>query len=281
MALAKLASLLFAIVCVPAMAVEFSLQPAEIDSDGIDYYSLHASQNGYTATLNFALEGNARQATIRETFNFVCPQGQIEAVRVDMSSPSLDGSMLVNNLYFFDRSLNVVAAKSYTQFGSKWLFPLSLKNSVCAGTAPVLHRDPATGKNYIEESETILQGPFLLKGLKNIAIKYVYDNKLKLIREDTKGEKVVEVYDNHNNKSASVKTVMFVPVDGQMNIVSLIAWGAGEQISYKVYGSVFDDKGIITANSVINRDPKLSGDVDFAYQNAEAIKKYISETYSK
>mgnify|MGYP003366936865 CR=1 FL=1 len=280
MTLVKLVSLLLVIICAPAWAAEFSLESAEKDSNGVDYYSLHASKDGRTTTLSVALEGNARQATIRELFSVTCPRGKIEGVRVDMSSPSLDGSMLVNNLYFFDRSLNVIAAKSYTQLGSKWLFPLSLKNAVCAGTAPVLHRDPATGKDYIAESEVILQGPFLLKGLKDVAIKYINDGKLKLIREDANGESVVKKYDN-NNKYASVKTVLFVPINGQMSIVSLITWGEGENISYKVDGSVFDDKGNITPDSVINRDPELSGGVDFAYQNAAAIKKYLAEKYNK
>lgn len=73
----------------------------------------------------------------------------------------------------------------------------------------------ATGKYYAALLcddgifEAIQQGPFVLKGINDIVIKYIRDDSLNLIREDANGEVVIDTIKNHDNKSPSVRTVFF------------------------------------------------------------------------
>ncbi|MDQ9244505.1 hypothetical protein KI999_25180, partial [Escherichia marmotae] len=58
-----------------------------------------------------------------------------------------------------------------------------------------------------------------------MAIKYVRDNSLNLVREDTSGEVIVDRVKNYDNMVPSVRTVFFIKLNSKMNIISLITWG--------------------------------------------------------
>ncbi|MEB0952944.1 hypothetical protein [Citrobacter sedlakii] len=106
-----------------------------------------------------------------------------------------------------DSELNIVFAKSYSHVGKKWIDPISLNSAVCNRTSGGLKNDPSTKKDYIVDFEAIQQGPFSLKGIDNVSIKYVRADSLNFIREDVHGETIIDSIENHDNVAPSVRTV--------------------------------------------------------------------------
>ncbi|ELY2496065.1 hypothetical protein SMB59_001502 [Cronobacter muytjensii] len=206
-------------------------------------------------------------------------------VRLSMDSSSVNGPLSFDNLYMLDSELNIVFAKSYSRMGKKWIDPISLNNDVCNRSSGGLKKDPLTKKDYIVDFESIQQGPFTLRGIDNVSIKYVRADSLELIREDMSGETVIDSIENHDNVSPSVRTVFFMNINSGMNIISLVSWGGGmdEGDYYKVYGYTYDKKGGIHTNAILDKDLNLSGyntkNNPFKYKNAGSIKKYILENH--
>lgn len=184
-----------------------------------------------------------------------------------------------------DSELNIVFAKSYSHVGKKWIDPISLNSAVCNRISGGLKNDPSTKKDYIVDFEAIQQGPFSLKGIDNVSIKYVRADSLNFIREDVHGETIIVSIENHDNVAPSVRTVFFMNINSEMNIISLVSWGGSmdEGDYYKVYGYTYDKKGNIHTNAILDKDLNLSGynakNNPFKYKNAISVKKYILENH--
>ena len=264
-----------------AYAIDFDLKPGGEDIDGVKYYTLGAKNATEQKNIDVALDGNANTAKIRERFSFSCSWGGVEGVRIGMSSLTSDGGMTVDSYYFFDDKLNNVFSKSFSVINEKTPYiPLSLNHSACERNGGGVKKDSRTGKDYVENYEVIVDGPFALKEVPNVRVKYVSDKGLNLVKESEMGDVIVDSYKNKDNKSAVNKTLFFMNVSSERNIVSLISWGqsvnAHDNVCYKVYSYVYDDKGNISNNIALNNDPNLSGcegsGNEFLYKNAGSIK---------
>ncbi|ENQ1387998.1 hypothetical protein ACEOEZ_002706 [Enterobacter hormaechei] len=236
--------------------------------------------------IDVALEGNSNNAIIRQYYSFPCIWGKASGVRLSMDSATAEGKLVFDNIYVVDNQLNILFAKSYSRKGNKWIDPVNLNHSVCNRLSGGIKKDVLTKKDYIVDFETIEQGPFHLKGVDNVSIKYIRDDSLKLVRDDINGETLVDSIKNYNDNAPFIRVVFFIKIKSEMHIISLISWGegGGENSYYKIYSYLYDKNGIIHNNEELNRDLNLSGyDSEkqmFKYKDASAIKKYILEHYN-
>ncbi|ELQ6258174.1 hypothetical protein ACWKM5_000049 [Cronobacter turicensis] len=241
-------------------ATGFKLSSSDQVED-VKYFSLQVQNDNKIKNIDVGLEGNANNVTIKQYYAFPCEWGGVTGVRLSMDSSSIDGPLSFDNIYMLDSELNVVFAKSYSRVGKKWIDPISLNSAVCNRSSGGLKNDPATKKDYIVDFESIQQGPFILKGIDEVFIKYVRADSLDLIREDVSGEAVIDSIGNHDNVAPSVRTVFFMNINSEMNIVSLVSWGGSveEGDYYKVYAYKYDKKGNIHTNVILDEDFNLSG----------------------
>lgn len=272
-----------------AYAADFTLNPGGDDIDGTKYYTLAVKNALGSTNIDVALEGNAITAKIRDHLVFTCKWGTAEGVKVGMSSRTDDGVMVVDSYYFFDDKLNNLFSKSYAVMNEKKPYvPLSLNHSVCEREDGGVKKDSRTGRDYIENYEVISEGPFILKGVPNVSVKYVTNKGLSFIKESESGDVVLDFYKNKNDVSPVNTSLFFMKIDSKMNIVSLISWGGGntshENVCYKVYAYTYGMEGEISSNKNINNDVNLAGcegsGSKFSYTNAATIKSYINKTYS-
>lgn len=265
-------------------AIDFELTLSN-KIDDIMYFSLLVKNDNGVKDIDVGLEGNANNAEIKQYYTFSCQWGKAYGVRLNMDSSSVDDSLLFDSIYVLDGKLNMVFAKSYSRMSKKWVDPVSLNSAVCKRSGGGLKNDPITNKDYIVDFEAIQQGPFFLKGINDIAIKYIRDDSLNLVREDVNGEVVIDAIKNHDNKSPSVRTVFFMNIGSEMNVISLVSWGGDmdEGEYYKVYGYTYDKTGHLRLSTTLDEDSNLSGyntkKKPFKYKNADTIKKYILNKY--
>lgn len=280
--------LILIFITMNACAAEFYLKPGTEDLDGTKYYTLTAKNSHGQKDIDIALEGNANTATINGHLNFSCKWGRGDGVSVVTSSKTSDGIMTIYSYYFFDDKLTNIFAKFYAVMNSEKPYsPISLKHSVCGHKGEGVKKDNRTGRDYVENYEVIANGPFVLKGVSNTNIKYVIDNGLNLVKESELGDVVVDTYKNKGDLSPVNLTVFFMKVSSEMNIVNLISWGnnhgSHDMGCYKVYAYIYDGKGNISKNTVINNDVNLSGCEGqggrFNYKNVFAIKYYLNKNY--
>ncbi|AIN17175.1 hypothetical protein CH54_3274 [Yersinia rochesterensis] len=266
-------------------ALEFTIAPGVDDADGNQYYSLTVKGDNESKSIDIVLEGNATTAAIKDTLSISCPWGIAEGVRVSMSSSSIDGVMIVDEIYFFNKQLDNVFAKGFTRFeNTTWKKPPSLNHFVCENSGVVIKKDIRLGRDYLESNEVVSQGPFLLKGISNVYIKYILNGDLKFIREDEVGETIVETYKNKKNYAPNVITVFFMEEPLKRKVVSLISWGESNSnvssMCYKVYAYSYNNAGILSPDLKINDDQNLSmcesKDKKFKYKNASDIRKYLA-----
>lgn len=266
------------------LAANFSVDLGSEKRD-VGYYELHGSDGKNNVVIDGALEGNSNQASIRETRRFDCSWGTIESVRVSMSSPSENGPMVRHDIYFFDNNLKIVAAKSITKFDLQWSQPQSIENDVCERKIKSVEYDGISGSHYIVDQETIVQGPFKLKGNNDSAIKFIRNDALKLVIENNNSQRIVDTYNSVNDFSAHVATVFFMTINGVPNIVSLIYWPqSSNNTTYKVYAYAYNHLDKITLNKKIDSDVSLdtnkSPETQYRYKNAEALRNYLREKYN-
>ncbi|WP_368747958.1 hypothetical protein [Enterobacter cancerogenus] len=266
-------------------ATDFKLSSSDQVGD-VKYFSLRVQNDNEIKNIDVGLEGNSNNAEIKQYYTFACQWGKAYGVRLNMDSSSIDGPLLFDNIYVLDKKLNIVFAKSYSRMSKQWVDPVSLNSAVCKRSGGDLKNDPTTKKDYIVNFEAIQQGPFVLKGINDTVIKYIRDDSLNLIREDANGEVVIDTIKNHDNKSPSVRTVFFMNISSEMNVVSLVSWGGGldEGDYYKIYGYIYDEAGHLRLNTTLDKDSNLSGyntnKFPFKYKNANSIKKYLIKKYS-
>ncbi|MCE0828766.1 hypothetical protein LVQ78_22455 [Buttiauxella sp. A2-C2_NF] len=269
-------------------AIDFELKAGDDDLDGTKYYTLVVKNDIGRKNIDVVLEGNANTAKIREHLVLTCKWGAVEGVKVGMTSLTNDGGMVVDSYYFFDEQLNNILSKSYAVMNEKKSYtPLSLNHSVCIRNGKSIKKDTRTGKDYIQDYEVIADGPFALKGVPNVIVKYVTDNGLNFIKESKTGGVIVDVYKNKGNMSPVNSSVFFMNIASRRNIVNLISWGratnSNEMICYKIYAYVYDTEGKLSQNASVANDMNLSGceggGKKFSYTNALAIKSYINKTY--
>lgn len=268
-----------------SFATDFKLSPSDQVED-VKYFLLQVKNDNRIKNIDVGLEGNSSNVTIKQYYTFSCQWGDVSGVRLSMDSSSIDGPLLFDNIYALDSTLDIIFAKSYNHMSKKWVDPISLNRAVCDRSGGGLKSDPITKKDYIVDFESIQQGPFILKGINNVAIKYVRDNSLNLIREDTSGEAIIDAIKNYDNMAPSVCTVFFMRLNSKMNIISLITWGGGgadEGNYYKIYGYIYDKNGHIHKNEILDEDPNLSGyntkKNPFKYKSANFIKEYLLKRY--
>ncbi|MGQ9452245.1 hypothetical protein ACP4QI_012250 [Leclercia sp. TB492] len=283
MEFSKVLIFLFVFFANLSYATDFKLSPSDQVED-IKYFSLQVKNDSGIKNIDVGLEGNSSNVVIKQYYNFSCQWGDVSGVRLSMDSASIDGVLLFDNIYAVDGELNIVFAKSYSRMSQKWIDPINLKSSVCKRSSNALKIDPITRKSYIVDFESIQQGPFLLKGVNSVAIKYIRDNALNLIRENSSGEIIIDAIKNHDNMAPSVRTVFFTKLESEINIISLVMWGEGGEGSYyKVYGYTYDKKGSIHTNELLAKDFNLSGydtkDNPFKYKNANSLKEYLLKKY--
>lgn len=267
-----------------SFATDFKLLPSDQVED-VKYFLLQVKNGNIVKNIDVGLEGNSNNVTIKQYYTFSCQWGDVSGVRLSMDSSSIDGPLLFDNIYALDSKLDIIFAKSYSRMSQEWVDPINLNRAICDRSGGGLKSDPITKKDYIVDFESIQQGPFILKGISDVAIKYVRDNSLNLVREDTSGEVIVDRVKNYDNMAPSVRTVFFIKFNSKMNIISLITWGnsADEGNYYKIYGYIYDKNGNIQKNEILNEDPNLSGyntkKNPFKYKNANAIKEYLLKRY--
>lgn len=280
----KLTVLILILSAKLSYAMDFRLLPSNKVED-TDYFTLKIKSDGDVKNIDVALEGNSKDVAIKQYYTFTCNWGNVTGVRLSMDSSSVDGPLSYDNIYAVDNKLNVVFAKSFSSGNNRWVDPISLNSSVCNRIGGGIKDDPITKKNYIVDFEAIQQGPFYLKGVDNVSIKYIRGELLELIREDVNGEQVIDMLKNHDGSAPTVRTVFFVSIKSEMNFISLISWGGGmdEGDYYKIYGYKYDSDGIIHVNDLLNRDPNLSGEnsreTPFKYKNYSSIKTYLINKY--
>ncbi|MFI8418329.1 hypothetical protein ACQKDS_19995 [Serratia sp. NPDC078593] len=283
-------SLIFVFISMSACATDFYLKPGAEDLDGTKYYTLTAKNPYGQKNIDIALEGNANMVTIRDQLTFSCKWGTVEGVRVGMSSQTGDGVMTVYSYYFFDEKLANIFAKSYAVMNAKKPYiPLSLNHSVCGHERESVKKDDRTGRDYVETYEVIADGPFALKGVPNVHIKYVTEKGLNLVKESELGDVIVDTYKNKDNLSPVNLSVFFINISSGMNIVNLISWGdladSHNMVCYKVYAYTYDRTGNISKNVDINDDVNLSGcegkGAKFNYKNAALIKYYLKKKFKE
>lgn len=280
----KIIAMLFIFFPGLSFATYFKLSPSDRVGD-ITYFILQAKKDKLIKDIDVGLEGNANSVEIKQYYTFSCQWGDATGVRLSMDSPSDNGSLSFDNIYALDSDLNIVFAKTYSRMNKKWIDPISLNSAVCNRLSNSLKIDLITKKSYIADFESIQQGPFVLKEVSGVSIKYIRNDSLNLIREDINGEVVIDSIKNHDNVAPSVRTVFFMNVGSDMNIISLVSWGGDkdEGVYYKVYGYKYDKNGIIHANDILDKDHNLSGyntkQNKFKYKDAAAIKKYINRKY--
>jgi hypothetical protein len=284
-------------------AIDFNLVPGSKDLYGMEYYTLSVKENDKLKNIDVALEGNANMAIIRDHFTLSCPWGIAQGVMVDVSSSTVDGGMIVNNIYFFDKNLNNIFAKSYIRFNDKyrkinkdWKMPISLKHSVCGLTGSKVKKDTHSNKEYINDYEIISQGPFSLKNITGVNIKYITDDsdnsnfgRIKFIKEQESGDSIIDIYNVKDHAIPVIKTVFFIQNSLEMNIINLVSWGESESglsnSCYKVYAYQYNKDGVIFPNLGINNDHNLSGCDSkgnlFKYRDAATIKRYLNDKYSE
>lgn len=265
-------------------ATDFKLLSSDQIGD-IKYLSLQVRNDNGIKNIEVGLEGNSNNAEIKQYYTFSCQWGKAHGVRLNMDSSSIDGPLLFDNIYVLDDKLNIIFAKSYSRLSKQWVDPVSLSSAVCKRSGGDLKNDPTTKKDYIVNFEAIQQGPFVLKGINDTVIKYIRDGSLNLIREDANGEVVIDTIKNHDNKSPSVRTVFFMNISSEMNVISLVSWGGDidEGDYYKIYGYTYDETGHLRLNTTLDKDPNLSGyntnQSSFKYKNANSIKEYLNKKY--
>ncbi|ABX22476.1 hypothetical protein VY657_004180 [Salmonella enterica] len=265
-------------------AIDFKLSSSDQVGD-VKYFSLRVQNDNEIKNIDVGLEGNSNNAEIKQYYSFSCQWGKAYGVRLNMDSSSIDGPLLFDNIYVLDEKLNIVFAKSYIRMSKQWVDPVSLNSAVCNRSGGDLKNDPTTKKDYIANFEAIQQGPFVLKGINDIVIKYIRDDSLNLIREDANGEVVIDTIKNHDNKSPSVRTVFFMKISSEMNVISLVSWGGDidEGDYYKIYGYTYDETGHLRRNTTLDKDSNLSGyntnQSSFKYKNANSIKEYLIKKY--
>lgn len=280
-------SLILIFISMNVCATDFTLKPGTEDLDGTKYYTLTAKNSYGQKNIDIALEGNANTATIRDHLTFSCKWGTVDGVSVGMSSQAGDGVMDVYSYYFFDAKLSNVFAKSYAVMNAKTPYiPLSLNHSVCGKEGEGVKKDSRTGRNYVENYEAITNGPFALKDVSNVYIKYVTDKGLNLVKESELGDVIVDTYKNKDNLSPVNLSVFFMNISAEMNVVSLISWGGGnvhDMVCYKIYAYTYNNKGDVSKNIAINDDVNLSGcegrGNNFNYKNAALIKQYLKKKF--
>lgn len=268
-------------------ATDFTLKTGAEDLDGTKYYKLMAKNSYGQKNIDIALEGNANAATIRDRLTFSCKWGTVDGVSVGMSSKTDDGIMAIYSYYFFDEKLSNIFAKSYAVMNAKKPYiPLSLNHSVCGREGEGVKKDNRTGRYYIETYEVITDGPFSLKDVSNVDIKYVIDKGLKLVKESKVGEVIVDTYKNKGNLSPVNLSVFFMTLSSEMNIINLISWGeadAHDMVCYKIYAYTYNNKGDVSKNVAVNDDVNLSGcegeGTKFNYKNAVLIKEYLNKKF--
>lgn len=281
----KILVLIFIFSTKLSYATDFKLSLSDQVED-IKYFSLQVQNENKIKSIDVGLEGDSNNVTIKQYYTFQCKWGGVVGVRLSMDSSSVDGPLSFDNIYMLDSELNIVFAKSYSRVGKKWIDPISLNNAVCNRSSGGLKNDPSTKKDYIVDFESIQQGPFTLRGIESVSIKYVRADSLDLIREDVSGETVIDSIENHDNVAPSVRTVFFMNVNSEMNIITLVSWGGSldEGNYYKVYGYTYDETGRIHINKFLDKDSNLSGYnakiKPFKYKNAGSIKKYILKKYN-
>lgn len=140
-------------------------------------------------------------------------------------------------------------------------------------------------------AQNIVQGPFPLKGLKEVSIELMQNNdKSVTLRKSGRGNgRVIDTYEVGDGVP-KVETVFFYSVSGQKNIVILVSWDEENvnAIHYKVYAYHYNETGDIYKNNDITNDKTLEGydgysgsGATFDYKNALSIKKYLDSKYNK
>ena len=187
-------------------ATDFKLSSSNQVED-IKYFSLQVQNDNKIKNIDVGLEGDSNNVSIKQYYTFPCKWGGVIGVRLSMDSSSADGPLSFDNIYMLDSELNIVFAKSYSHVGKKWIDPISLNSAICNRTSGGLKNDPSTKKDYIVDFESIQQGPFTLKEIDNVSIKYVRADSLNFVREDVRGETIIDSIENHDNVVPSVRTV--------------------------------------------------------------------------
>ncbi len=267
-----------------AYAIDFKLYPSSQSGD-VNYFSLQITNAKKVRNIDIALEGNANNVKDEQSYTFSCQWGKAFGIRLRMDSSSSDGVLLFDNIYFFDNDLNLIFAKSYSSANKDWADPFNLANAVCNRGSNGLKVDPITRREYIVDYEAIEQGPYVLRGVKDVSVKYIRSDLLTFIREDKNGEMIIDVIDNYHNMAPAVCTLFFMKLNLKMNIITLVSWGAGRDRRYKVYGYTYDESGNIFVNKELDEDINLSGYDNeqhaFKYKNANSIKQYVIKKYSR
>ncbi|WP_210081901.1 hypothetical protein [Pantoea endophytica] len=259
-------------------ATTFSISQNAKSIDGVDYYYLNVTDGNKVKTIPIPLEGNATSISIGGDYDFICPWGKVRGVRLSMSSSTADGSMQVNEFYYFNKDLDTVFSKYYTTFNQRdFVYPISLQSSVCDG-------DGKENNNLIEQ--VISSGPFKVKGVDKTFVKIVSSDVLKLLIEKEDGEQTLSTFGLEWGVFPDSKTLFFMSVGSQMNLVSLIGWDKSiNNTCYRVFAYSYDEKGYFKNNESISSDPNLAGcDADknpFNYKNASSIGNYINNINAK
>ncbi|MCE0828747.1 hypothetical protein LVQ78_22335 [Buttiauxella sp. A2-C2_NF] len=139
--------------------------------------------------------------------------------------------------------------------------------------------------------ETVVQGPFPLKGVDGISIEFIKNNDESISLKEIISGKRNDV-DNYavGDGVPVIETVFFDKIRGKSKIVVLVSWDESNisAIHYKVNIYNYSNSGISGADECLNRDESLEGydgysgnGMIFNLKNAGEIKDYLHGELSK
>jgi hypothetical protein len=146
-------------------------------------------------------------------------------------------------------------------------------------------------KNVSNITKKIVQGPFVLKNVKNISIVFEKnkDESISLKKETISNKELIDTYEVGDG-IPEIETVFFYKIHNENNIVTLVSWDEKNisAVHYKVYVYHYDKNGNIYVNHDVSSDKNLEGydgysrvGMIFNYKDALTIKKYLREKYGE
>ncbi|KAB8309362.1 hypothetical protein EH228_13185 [Erwinia endophytica] len=137
--------------------------------------------------------------------------------------------------------------------------------------------------------ETLVQGPFKLKGAGDTFIRYVknQDESISFVAKKKGEDSVIDTYEVRDGVP-EIETVFFSKLSEGNNVVSLVSWDERNinEIHYKIYVYTYCKNGVIKSNGKINSDKHLEGydgyngqGSVFGLKDADSIRQYLEGKY--
>lgn len=91
-------------------ALDFNLKYGD---DRFPHMILQTSNGTISKEKEVVLDGNSNEASIVDNYNLKCKDKNIEGVRINMQSSTIDGTDRYDKFYFYDEDLNLIYANDF------------------------------------------------------------------------------------------------------------------------------------------------------------------------